>query len=188
VGTLLAHAMCEAGSWSYIFGAGETTNLAWVMQRYMALHAGHTYIRRDDTGSIVATCTIRPPTLRLTLWEKMRAGLLMFPIYYGYGAYSRLDELSAFHASAPAIPTGAYYVTNFAVRQDNRGQGVGTAFLRDVLRDAVAGGAAVTLCTQLPRNVKLYERFGFEVVAKRAFAPQVPGLSAVDTDWAMVRR
>lgn len=109
--------------WSYRFGGGETTNLAWLLERYIYLHAGHTYVQRDTDGtSIVATYTIRPPTLVFTTWAKIRAGLFMFPIRYGYVVYARLEE--AFH-KAPGttyMPMDAYYVTSFAVREESRGQ------------------------------------------------------------------
>lgn len=184
--SLLARAMCERASWSYIFGTGETTNLSWVFKRYLALHSGHTYIRRDNSGEIFATCTIRPPNLKITSWQKVRNGLLLFPIYFGFDAFARMEELDAFFNSDTNIAKGSYYVTSLAVCEDKRGCGIGYQFLRDILDDAVPTGSTVALNTENFRNVGFYQRIGFTVVDERKLQLKYPGLTSIDTDWSIV--
>jgi GNAT superfamily N-acetyltransferase len=53
-----------------------------------------------------------------------------------------------------------------------RGTGVGSALLRDACTRADDAGRAIGLETQAPRNLPLYERFGFRILSEFQPAPE----------------
>lgn len=80
------------------------------------------------------------------------------------------------------LPDGPhYYVAVVGVHPDGRGRGVGTAVMRRVseIVDADPDVIGVGLDTQSARNVELYERLGYRVMAETHVGP-VP-------TWCMFR-
>ena len=73
----------------------------------------------------------------------------------------RVNALAA--TNVPPQPDGAWNLATVGVHPDNQGAGLGGATVEAGL--AAVGGAAVALETSDERNVRLYERAGFEVTA-----------------------
>ena len=71
----------------------------------------------------------------------------------------RIDRLG--HADASP---GAWRLETLGVHPNSQGRGIASALLTFALAEAARrGGAAVTLETSDPRNVRLYERHGFRI-------------------------
>ncbi|GIG41748.1 N-acetyltransferase [Cellulomonas phragmiteti] len=88
----------------------------------------------------------------------------------------RLERLGA--AEPPPPPPGAWTLAALGVLPAARGAGLGSRLVAAALADV--GDVPVVLDTSDPRNVGLYERHGFVVVA-RADVPDGPAV------WSMVR-
>ncbi len=73
----------------------------------------------------------------------------------------RIDRLD----QAPP-PEGAWQLETLGVRPEHQGRGIASALIHFALSEVRArGGRAVALDTSDPRNVRLYERHGFQVTA-----------------------
>lgn len=76
-----------------------------------------------------------------------------------------------------------WYLQALGVSRDAQGQGIGTLLMRPVLDQVDVNGDSCYLETGTERNVRFYERFGFEVrEAGVQLAPYGP------THWTMIRR
>lgn len=69
--------------------------------------------------------------------------------------------------------TAHFYLSMIGARDDSRGQGLGSVLLSRVLEICDTEGLVAHLESSNIRNVGLYERHGFEVVAEIEFAPDV---------------
>jgi ribosomal protein S18 acetylase RimI-like enzyme len=76
---------------------------------------------------------------------------------------------------------GAWLLGGLAVEPAEQGRGLGSTLLEEGLRRSDAAGSPVLLLTSSPRNVRFYERHGFEVAGER------PLPSGGPNGWAMVR-
>lgn len=99
----------------------------------------------------------------------------------------RIDRLD--HADLPTDPpTGAWRLETLGVHPNSQGSGIASALLSFALTEAARrGGASVELDTSDPRNVRLYERHGFQTITHtdvgegppvwkmRANLPHAPG-------------
>jgi len=78
---------------------------------------------------------------------------------------------------------GELYLAHLGVRAERRGEGIGTALVRQLLAGAVPGRhrrASLDVAVTNPRAQALYERLGFRVIAERRAAlghgrREVPG-------------
>lgn len=115
-------------------------------------------------------------------WNLARSGLLAAPLRLGREAYVRLEraERDLDRAQAGRVPEGAWYLYMLAVHPDAQGTGLARRLLERGLTRADAARLPVRLETNRPRNLTLYERFGFETVAEL----DTPG---VLPQWVMVR-
>jgi len=69
------------------------------------------------------------------------------------------EALSSYHPHAPH-----WYLAMIGVDPARQGQGLGSAMLKEALARCDADGVIAYLESSQPRNVPLYERFGFEVI------------------------
>jgi ribosomal protein S18 acetylase RimI-like enzyme len=82
------------------------------------------------------------------------------------------EQMSAFHPEAPH-----WYLSMIGVDPARQGRGLGSALLKHCLGVLVdAEGAIAYLESSNPKNVPLYERFGFEVIGQIQPA-DFPGLT-----------
>jgi ribosomal protein S18 acetylase RimI-like enzyme len=75
--------------------------------------------------------------------------------------FSLLEQMGAFHPSEPH-----WYLPMIGVDPTEQGRGYGSALLRRGLARCDANGLPAYLESTNPRNVPLYERFGFKVVGE----------------------
>jgi ribosomal protein S18 acetylase RimI-like enzyme len=75
--------------------------------------------------------------------------------------FSLLEQAAAFHPSEPH-----WYLPLMGVDPKEQGRGGGSALLRRGLARCDAAGVPAYLESTNPRNVPLYERFGFKVVGQ----------------------
>ena len=59
-----------------------------------------------------------------------------------------------------------WYLGVVGVRPDRHGQGLGSAVIRAILDDLIAAGHPAYLVTGTERNLAIYRRLGFEVIAE----------------------
>jgi ribosomal protein S18 acetylase RimI-like enzyme len=116
------------------------------------------------------------------LLDLIRAGLLLTPLALGLTATRRLSRLGAVNAALHRkyAPRPHLYLQMIAVALEGQGRGVGSRLLAHGLARADASGRAVYLETDVPRNLALYQRHGFEVVGQSTELLDTPV-------WALVR-
>jgi GNAT superfamily N-acetyltransferase len=100
-------------------------------------------------------------------WDQLKSEMERLKGIIGESAFSRLqwyEDLSS--RSQPQV--SHYYLGMIAVRPENQGQGYARAIL-DHVKALSAGdpkSAGVCLSTELPDNVRLYEHFGYRIIAE----------------------
>lgn len=113
-------------------------------------------------------------------WEELRS----FPVILGATGFSRLDRMAAMRAAMEKHHPGQtphVYLWLLGVRPEAQGAGVGSRLLRAGLDRADAQNLPVFLETATTRNVALYRRHGFEVLAEYKARADAP------LSWAMWR-
>lgn len=139
--------------------------LAWDCLRH-----GQVYWAPDKKG---AACWLPPGTSATSLPRQIAGGMLRLPLHFGWRGFRRLtayDEVAqALHKKN--APQPHWYLSVLAVEPANQGQGVGSALMQPMLKRADAEGLSCYLDTHEDRNVRLYQRYGFEV----ATCAQPPG-------------
>ena len=121
---------------------------------------------RDESGALVGAATMTlprpkdPPPALLALRERLWAEL-------GADAQSRYDEFVA-ATQRFAIAEPHYHLNMIGVRRSHHGRGLARLLL-DAVHErsrAAAESSGVSLTTELPQNVRLYEHFGYRVVGQ----------------------
>jgi GNAT superfamily N-acetyltransferase len=102
------------------------------------------------------------PLLSLDLLSFALRLLCLTPLA-ALGKMIRYDRFSrALHHAL--IPTPHWYLEGIAVSPRHQGKGYAGQLIRPILALADAGGIPCYLETQNPRNVPIYERFGFDLL------------------------
>lgn len=113
-------------------------------------------------------------------WDEIRT----LPVILAATGFSRFDRMAAMRSAMEKhhpVEQPHIYLWLLGVRPEAQGAGVGSRLLRAGLDRADAQSLPVFLETATERNVALYRRHGFEIIAEykaRADAPQ---------NWAMWR-
>lgn len=113
-------------------------------------------------------------------WEELRS----LPVILAATGFSRLDRMAAMRAAMEKHHPGErphIYLWLLGVRPEAQGAGVGSRLLRAGLDRADAQDLPVFLETATTRNVALYRRHGFEVLAEYRAREDAP------LSWAMWR-
>ncbi len=105
-----------------------------------------------DQGSVRDGLRMLPSTARMTGWR----GLLRF-----LSAHEALHRLLA-----ARVPEPSYYLSVLGVEPEHQGRGIGSALMRPVLERCDRDRLPATLQTFTERNLPLYRRNAFEVVAE----------------------
>lgn len=97
-----------------------------------------------------------------------QAGIDQIPTIFGAEAFKRLMHIARvserFHQQA--APGKHLYLQFLGVEPTRQGQGLGSALIRSMSERADAEGLPCYLDTFQPRNVPLYQKHGFKVVAE----------------------
>jgi ribosomal protein S18 acetylase RimI-like enzyme len=122
-------------------------------------------------GRLVAVCHLLRPAARMRLWaEAMHALRLLWKL--GPSALVRGAHFVRVAARCHPV-TPHWYVVTIAVDPASRGQGYAGVLLRAIHERSEddPGSTGVALDTQNPRNVTLYERFGYRVTREEDVGP-----------------
>ena len=152
----------------------------WVLRDRTIAH-GETWMTADG----FAAAAWIPPFggARQATWrDEMR----LLPVIMGLTGLSRLARGAAMaRAMENAHPVEPYFYLAFVgVAPRFQGAGIGTALLEETLARVDAAGANAFLENSNPRNVRLYERLGFEVVQEIVARHDAPPLQAM---WRRAR-
>jgi ribosomal protein S18 acetylase RimI-like enzyme len=143
------------------------------------LRFGHATESNDATAVAVWI----PPGRALTTGGMARCGMLAVPFRIGFRAFAAFmranDVMGAFHQQHAQEPH--WYLLVVGVDPDCQGRGLGTALIQEGLGRADQTGSPCYLETSDERNVRLYERFGFNVVGTALLGKDGP------PGWAMRR-
>lgn len=127
----------------------------------------------ESAGRAVAIATITPPgdrqvppsvqESREALWRELDPD-----------AKSRSDHLVAIW-DRTTLPVPQYHVNMLGVLRSHAGRGLGGRLLREVHRLSKddAGSTGVSLTTEDPKNVPLYQHCGYEVVSHDRVTPDL---------------
>jgi GNAT superfamily N-acetyltransferase len=107
--------------------------------------------------------------------------ILRLIISKGFGVMKRLDEVTRATARHhPHVPH--YYLQSLGARQAHQGRGIGSALLKATLPQCDRDQMPAYLESSAERNVPLYARHGFEVLATETLGPDGPPM------WFMLRQ
>lgn len=126
---------------------------------------------------------IRPGLTRFSLDQVLRSRMAVGVLALGTGGAKRLLRCRAqFEQAAEQLPAGPHWTLSFLVVDPAvQGKGIGGVILRSGLVRVDADGVACVLESANERNLSLYERHGFSVVAQGRI-PEGPRF------WQMYRR
>ncbi len=129
-------------------------------------------------------CWLSPWKAKPVLWQVVRTGFAVprAVLRFSKDARARLGDLATYlnKAHGQAVRGRHWQLVVLAVDPPMQGRGVGTQLIQPGLRRADAEGLPCYLDTQNDRNVRFYERFGFELASEG----EVPGHPV--RIWAMM--
>jgi ribosomal protein S18 acetylase RimI-like enzyme len=193
---LLARAFADNAAYGFIhpraatrsrdLRAFFTRNLHW----HLALDL--TSVICDASDRPLGTATLEPPGgVPATQWQSARHWLLPTLLAQGPRVLGRMRIAGAAFARLNRASAGGdayWHVHAVAVDPSAQRSGAGSALLRHVFGELEAllavRPAPVVLQTQLESNVRLYQRFGFEVVSRDIVGSGEPDAFAT---WSMRR-
>ena len=168
-GAVLGRAFADDPLFTYILPertAGREAKLRWFMER--GARYGHSYGQVHTTaGNVEGNAVWLPPgDVKLTMPRMARTGIVLAPLKFGLGAFSRflsaVNEMERLHEEQ--VPERHWYLMILGVDPARQGQGVGSALLAPGLSRADADGLPCYLETMKERNVPFYQRHGFQVL------------------------
>ncbi|MEX0911853.1 MAG: GNAT family N-acetyltransferase [Gemmatimonadota bacterium] len=181
---LLARALNRDASSAYHF-PDESTRLrrlewlhGWLLR--LGIRSGAVYATSPELAGVAIW--MPPGSERVSLGEKIAAGLLGAPAAIGIGGTRRLlaSRKALERVRARSLPGKHWYLVLIGVDPQHQGRGVGSSLMRHVLDRADDDGLPCYLETANKASRKTFQQFGFEVIGE-AVGPR--GLPA----WAMVR-
>lgn len=156
--------------------------LTWMhgrVLRYCSLY-GLAYTLPDADG---LACWLPPGQTEITMGRIVRSGLIAMPLVFGPASYRRFDLYMSFSGRLrdEHAPESYWYLWLLGVAPRFQRKGVGGRLMKPVLDEADSRGQACFLETEDERNVELYNKHGFKVIAEAL----VPGLQL--STWSMLR-
>ena len=155
-------------------------NLLYNAMLWDAFRWGEVYV---PAGGFAAAAWLPPPYAYPTFLRQVRSGMIKLPLRFGLGGFTKLlaydgiaHKLHHRHAPMPH-----WYLLAIGVEPEHQGQGVAGAIMRPILERADDQHVPCYLETHEEKNVRIYQRHGFEI-AERA---EVPGHPI--PVWAMLR-
>lgn len=154
----------------YLYGGILADSLRW----------GEVYSTAEIAG---AACWLPPGVSSPGIVRQMRCGMWKLPWAFGVPAFRKLlvyDDVtrSLHHEYAPGPH---WYLAAIGVEPAAQGRGLAGQLMQPVFQRADAAGLPCYLETHTEKNVRVYQRSGFEVCTHR----EVPGHDV--SVWAMLR-
>lgn len=126
---------------------------------------GEVYV---TAGPVEASAIWLPPSLIRTEEQSDRAGLTLVVSAFSDGARARRDAVVQDHdrvrGAAQSVPH--WYLVLIGVDPARQGLGLGSLLLRSGLSRVDQDGVECQLFTEQPRNVPIYQRYGFEIAVE----------------------
>lgn len=169
-------------TWVFPDAAGRTAAARAVMR--VLVEYGLCYGRVTASHDAKAACVWIPPGQGVTIPGMIRCGMLGVPLRTGLGPFGRFmaanDTMDKIHKAR--VPGPHWYLFGLAVDPELHGRGIGSALIREGLALADRKSLPCYLETSEPRNLGLYERFGFAVLEEATLGKGGPPA------WAMLRQ
>jgi Acetyltransferase (GNAT) family len=145
------------------------------------LHRGEVYTTSDCAG---VACWLAPGHTSPGLVRLIRSGMFKLPWLFGWTGFRRLQAYGDLaeklhHEHAPA---DHWYLWAIGVRPEDQGKGIAGRLAAPILARADQQSLPCYLETHVEKNVGVYERLGFEVVARSGLTRHPLPV------WSMVRR
>jgi len=184
VASVLCEAFADYPVMRFVLGDGGNyeARLATLIGFFTAarVHRGETLLGVESAGALVAAALVSDPTrespssldtVRDATWATL--GDATRERYAAFGAAA-----SSFEVAAPHI-----HLNMIGVRRAGRGLGLGRLLLEHVhdMSRADPRSEGVSLTTEDPANVPLYEHFGYEVIGHARVSPELE-------TWGFFRR
>jgi GNAT superfamily N-acetyltransferase len=212
---VMAKAFSDSPSYNYIFqGTQEYREkaLEWLFEKNLELmmtKCPSSVLRgvRNSQGEVVC-CFLWLPSqyAQLSMWEMVTAGMWQVPFRFGLSTLKRLVALldsmeaatgkvsdendTATTTTSSSLKQNYIMLERMVVRPDHQGQSVGSHALRAILQQeeesSQNSSSDVHLETQEERNVRFYQRLGWEVVYDRDYCEDDPDYKF--HSWHMVRK
>ncbi|MBN2021997.1 MAG: GNAT family N-acetyltransferase [Pirellulales bacterium] len=127
---------------------------------------------------------IPPDGTSMGMWQAVQCGMLLAPFRLGPRTCGRLFHITRLgdRWHKRALPEPHWYLFMLAVDPPYQGQGVGSALLSSGLARADAEGTPVYLETTTEKNVRFYQKHGFDVVFRESIG------KASLPFWGMIRK
>ena len=168
-GAVLARAMANDPVFTYILS--DPVEREHLMPPFMTaltrygLLVGEVYA---TAGPVEASAIWLPPSSIQTEEQRDRAGLTAVVSAFSDGARARRDTVFQDHdrvrGAAQFVPH--WYLVLIGVDPARQGLGLGSLLLRAGLSRVDQDGVECQLFTEQPRNVPIYQRYGFEIAVE----------------------
>jgi ribosomal protein S18 acetylase RimI-like enzyme len=181
--TTLERAFVNDPMFTWIFPDPSKRSVSLRVLNRVPLEYGVHYgrVTQSDGGKAVAVWI--PPGREMTVVGMIRSGMLGVPLRIGFRPFAMFmganEVMARLHKKH--VPEHHWYLVVIGVDPELQGRGRGTALLEEGLARADQSKRPCYLETSEERNLNLYERHGFKVVATTSLGDGGP------TAWAMRR-
>ncbi|HET7345792.1 MAG TPA: GNAT family N-acetyltransferase [Acidobacteriaceae bacterium] len=167
----------------------DTQQRAAVMHTFLglllrdALPLGNVWVARIG-GKIIGTAIwYAPGDYPMTVWRNLRMVPGMLPLVrFGFGTMRGLMQMGE-NVSSHFPEQPCWYLAALGVAPEHQGAGAGSALMDTVLEEIDRRGEPAYLETSVERNVRFYQRLGFEIREPAIRIAPPPG----PTHWTMWR-
>ncbi|MBN1217263.1 MAG: GNAT family N-acetyltransferase [Candidatus Lokiarchaeota archaeon] len=174
VSLVLADAFSEDEMFKIMKFKIEEIALIYEILTRICLRYGNVYLTSKNLEGIIG---FTPGNKHATLWRTIRSGAI-FPglkLMKLFGREMR-KIMQVIEKERKELNIGPYiYFSVIGVSQKNQGEGYGGKLIKALIEKADIEGKPIYLETQNEPNVKMYEKFGFEILKKI-------DMSAIDFD------
>ena len=174
VADILTDAFMTNSAYSLIFKKKNQlkNGLLWLFKTSLILNNDKQtltrVIKEKDTQKIVGTFTVIPPQgVKNGIFVYSKIGIFGFILKFGLKPLIKMLDLDKFNKLllTKSIKTSHYhYLSMVAVREEYRGNGVGSYAIKYAVRELISSNSdckLIGLTTQLPENAEFYSRLGF---------------------------
>lgn len=148
------------------FFPNERTRMENIAALYRFVLSTHRHQTRVSSNALegIAICET-PETHKTNLVTTLRKAPSMVSSV-GTAALVRMIRFAIATATIrkQCVPNDRYFLAAIVVEPQQQGRGIGKAMLTALMDEANISGKEMYLETQNPRNIPLYERFGFTVI------------------------
>jgi ribosomal protein S18 acetylase RimI-like enzyme len=172
----LARAFARDPMFTWMFPEPQHRARALLSLNRVPLEYGLRYGHVTESQDGRAASVWMPPGCSITMLGMIRSGILRVPFSVGFrpfgqfvGANGVMERIHKQH-----VPEPHWYLLVVGVHPELQGRGLGSSLIREGLARSDASGCPCYLETSDERNVALYERHGFRVLAQASLGSGGP--------------